>query len=116
MLDHMTSSHLLPMARSGDKRGKGSAMNNQNIETRLLSVLEELAAVEHERWSHWQKYVHSKCSRQADGSLLIPLELVVRWERQISLPYDCLNEQEKESDREQVHRYLPVVKKALERY
>lgn len=88
-------------------------MNKEDIEARLSSAFEELAAIEHERWSHWQKYMHSKCSRQVDGSLLIPAELVFRWERLISLSYDRLNEREKESDREQVRRYLPVIKEAL---
>lgn len=76
-------------------------------------LMETLAAVEHERWSHWQHHVHSKCSRNPDGSLTIPAELVARWTDQMSTPYPELSEQEKESDREQVHRYLPVVAAAL---
>jgi hypothetical protein len=24
-------------------------------------LIETLAAVEHERWSHWQRHVHSQC-------------------------------------------------------
>ncbi|MFI6853940.1 hypothetical protein [Streptomyces sp. NPDC050416] len=75
--------------------------------------MEELASVEHERWSHWQRYLHSRCSRQSDGSLTIPAELVLRWESQMDTPYAELSEAEKESDREQVRRYLPVITKIL---
>jgi hypothetical protein len=72
-------------------------------------VMEELAGVEHERWAHWQRYLHSRCARQSDGSLVIPAELVRRWESQMATPYAELSEAEKESDREQVRRYLPLL-------
>ncbi|MFE4693971.1 hypothetical protein ACFRH6_28490 [Streptomyces sp. NPDC056749] len=75
----------------------------------MEEVMEELAGIEHERWAHWQRYLHSRCSRQSDGSLTIPAELVLRWESQMDTPYDELSETEKESDREQVRRYLPVI-------
>jgi hypothetical protein len=54
------------------------------------ALIEELAAIEHERWSHWQRYVHAKAVRRPDGSLVLSAELV---------------------DREQVRRYLPVLKR-----
>ena len=75
------------------------------------ALIEELAAIEHERWSHWQRYVHGKSARQSDGSLVLPAELVERWERQFGMRYEDLPEDEKESDREQVRRYLPVLKR-----
>ncbi|MGH3299844.1 MAG: hypothetical protein ACRDP7_49475 [Trebonia sp.] len=75
--------------------------------------MEKLADAEHERWSHWQRHVHSKCERADDGSLVIPAHLVERWERQISTPYSALSEEEKESDREQVRRYLPIIADAV---
>jgi hypothetical protein len=79
-------------------------------------LLETLAAIEHERWSHWQRYVHSKCTRAADGSLTIPAELVERWATQMRTPYPELSDKEKESDREQVRRYLPVIGGALDEH
>ena len=88
-------------------------MEYQYIERLLGGLVEQLAAVEHERWSHWQRYVHSKCVRQPDGSLLIPAGLVARWEKQIDTKYAELDEQEKESDREQVRKYLPLIASAL---
>ncbi len=76
-------------------------------------VIDRLASIEHDRWSHWQRYVHTHCQRREDGSLIIPPELVARWERQIETPFFDLSEDERESDRQQVREYLPVVIEAL---
>ncbi|WLA39746.1 hypothetical protein QNJ95_44105 [Bradyrhizobium elkanii] len=82
--------------------------------TKLLdNLVESLAAIEHERWSHWQRYMHGKATKQIDGSLLIPPNLVRQWERQLQTRYADLSEKEKESDREQVRKYLPVIAEAL---
>lgn len=75
----------------------------------LADLTERLASIEHERWSHWQRYMHDKCTRHPDGSLVVPPELVAQWERQIATPYAELGEPEKKSDREQVNRYLPLI-------
>lgn len=75
----------------------------------VRDLVERLARIEHERWSHWQRYMHDQAKRMPDGSLFIPTELVDRWERQIRTAYDDLSPEEKESDREQVRRYLPEV-------
>jgi hypothetical protein len=80
-----------------------------------MSTVEQLAAIEHERWAHWQRYVHDQCERQDDGSLVIPAELAARWQAQIETPYAQLSEREKDSDREQVRRYLPAVLDAITR-
>jgi hypothetical protein len=88
-------------------------MEHQDIEDLLGAIIEQLAAVEHERWSHWQRYLHSKCVRQPDGSLLLPADLVARWEKQIDMKYAELGDQERESDREQVRKYLPLIASAL---
>ena len=77
-------------------------------------LLETLASIEHERWSHWQSYLHSKCiPHGTDGALLIPADLVKHWEEQIKTPYPQLTEDEKESDRDQVRKYLPLVIESL---
>ena len=80
----------------------------------MSELIEQLAAIEHERWADWQRYLHSKCSWGPNGGLTIPTELVARWERQIDTPYAGLSEQEKESDREQVWRYLPIIEEELQ--
>jgi hypothetical protein len=79
----------------------------------LRDLAEQLAAIEHERWSHWQLYMHSKGERQTDGSLLLPAELVTRWESQATTAFADLTESEKDSDREQVNRYLPLIANLL---
>lgn len=76
-------------------------------------LLEALAALEHGRWSHWQRYLHSKCIPGDDGSLTIPADLVARWTTQISTPYADLSEPEKESDRDQVRQALALIDGAL---
>lgn len=75
------------------------------------ALMENLAAIEHERWADWQRYLHSKCSKMNlhGGALIIPAELVKQWERQIATPYADLSEKEKDSDREQVRRYWPLI-------
>lgn len=83
--------------------------DSSEIEKVLNGLVEELASIEHERWSHWQRYMHSKCLRLSDGSLLVPAELVSRWESQFKTRYEDLGDEEKDSDRAQVRRYLPLV-------
>lgn len=87
--------------------------NDPQSVLRAAQVMEQLAAIEHERWSHWQRYLHSQCLPADDGSLIIPAELVARWTEQMSTAYADLTEAEKESDREQVRKYLPVLDSAL---
>ncbi len=84
-------------------------MKADRLKEALDEILEVLASIEHERWCHWQSYMHSKCLRQDDGALLIPAHLVERWEKQINTVYSELTNEEKESDREQVRRYLPLI-------
>jgi hypothetical protein len=76
-------------------------------DSRLL--IEKLADIEHKRWAHWQRYMHDHSQRQQDGSLVVPANLVELWERQINTPYDDLADEEKQSDREQVMQYFPLL-------
>lgn len=79
---------------------------------------EKLAAVEHERWADWQKWVHKvgQLDYNADGDevLTIPIDMYHRWERQIKTPYSKLTYNEKISDMQQVDRYWPLVVKFAE--
>lgn len=72
-------------------------------------MIEHLAEIEHERWAHWQSYLHQQGVLNDDGSLTLPAELVSRWTRLINTPYPDLTQEERESDREQVRRYLPAI-------
>lgn len=75
---------------------------------------EQLAAIEHERWADWQRWVHARGGKDPrSGALTIPASIVERWERQIETPYDQLSEDEKDEDRRQVDRYWPLIVKLL---
>lgn len=73
-----------------------------------MNIVEHLADYAHAAWSHWMKYLFSKSIHQPDGSVLIPADLVQRWQRQMNTPYRELSEQEKESDRNQARRILRI--------
>ncbi len=79
----------------------------------LADLIDTLAAVEHQRWAHWQSYLHAQGEACTDGSIRLSEPQVRQWEKQIATPYEELSEREKESDREQVLRYLPLL---LERF
>lgn len=88
-------------------------MNRADAEHKLLKGIDTLAAVEHERWAHWQRYVHSKGTRLADGSLQLPANLVARWEKQIATPFAELTQEERDSDRDQVMLSISVIASLL---
>ena len=71
--------------------------------------IEELASNEHSRWANWQKYVHSICIKNEDGSLTIPKEYVEHWEYEINTEYKDLPEKIKESDRKEVRQILELL-------
>jgi len=76
-------------------------------------LYEKLADIEHQRWVDWQQYCH-KVLRENIATL--GLEAVLeRWERQIATPYAQLSETEKQSDRDQVDRYWPLIQAVLDR-
>lgn len=81
------------------------------IATWMKEFVEKGAEIEHERWAKWQKYLHSKCYKTTSTNydLVIPIKLVEQWERQIATPYSELTEPEKESDRDQVRPYIPLI-------
>jgi len=79
----------------------------------IKEFIENGAALEHNRWASWQKYLHSLCKKNADGSLLIPKDRVARWERQLKTSYSDLSEEEKEFDRIEVRKYLPFLPKQI---
>ncbi len=65
---------------------------------------------EDERWSHWMRYLFQICPKHTDGSTCIPPLLVDRWMRQAHTAYANLSEQEKQSDRDEVAKILPIIK------
>ena len=88
--------------------------------TKIPSVeerVEEFASLEHDRWSRWQSYLHSKLyeiGTEQDVSYnyhlkVLPTENWQRWERQINTKYADLSEEEKQSDRVQVYPYIEAL-------
>ena len=53
-------------------------------------IREGLAALEHEQWAHWTKYMLYNSTD----------ENMIRWLKQVKIPYSELSEKEKDSDRE----------------
>jgi hypothetical protein len=71
------------------------------------TLLEKLAEVEHQQWSHWVQYEHSRnlyISRKQE---------LAKWIRQSETPYDKLSETEKESDREWARKVLAIFHEEL---
>lgn len=77
--------------------------------------VEKGATLEHERWAGWQKYLHSKLVKDINepDHFRLPTFNYAHWERQIATPYEKLSEQEKESDRIEVRKYLPLIRNQL---
>jgi len=78
-----------------------------------IKEIEEFADIQHQIWSHWQKYLHSKLEYTEytkDGKLyacyVLDAGLYERWSKQIDTPYSELTEKEKESDRKIVKNFL----------
>ncbi len=62
-------------------------------------TFERLAALEHDRWSGWMKYMLAN----------LTINNLMRWLKQMETPYSDLSEREKESDRKEVRRMLDVL-------
>jgi hypothetical protein len=80
------------------------------IEEAATEMRERLAALSHEQWSGWMRYLFSKShpSMHGAGTIFIPSALVDRWKRQMETPYAELSEEEKESDRKEAIRMIEV--------
>jgi len=72
-------------------------------------LIERLADKEHESWARWMTYLFGKCERQADGSMLIPAELVAHWQQEVETSYADLPERYQQSDRDEVAHILPII-------
>lgn len=65
----------------------------------MTDIIDKLADIEHQQWSHWTKYMLDNMSE----------ENVTRWKRQIETPYAELTEKEKESDRAWARKVLTTL-------
>lgn len=69
----------------------------------MKNLIEKLAAIEHERWSAWHKWMRD---RQTP-------ENMARWNKQADTPYAELSEEDKEKDRREVMRYWALIEAEL---
>jgi hypothetical protein len=75
----------------------------------MNDLREQLAALAHEQWAGWMKYLFEKSIEGGDGCVEIPALSVARWKRQMDTSYVDLPENEKESDRTEADKVLRVI-------
>jgi hypothetical protein len=82
----------------------------------MKDLREKLAAVQHEIWSHWMKYMFKQGyyhNIMLGGCIqnvwVMPMIERQRWERQMNTLYKDLPEGEKESDRHQADKILKLL-------
>ena len=75
------------------------ALQKQVEGLRSEELLEQLADLEHDRWSRWMKYLFSNWT----------LPNIARWKQQMITPYSGLPEHSKESDRKEARKTLKVI-------
>jgi hypothetical protein len=104
--------HGFAVSRDLFSEGEAAKLQLESVWKAFLqqrALVEQLAEKEHGSWSHWMKYLFSKCTANADGSMTIPVALVDRWQGQAETPYADLSEREKQSDRNRVNLILPII-------
>ena len=82
-------------------------MNNNELR-------EQLAALCHDQWSGWMKYLFSKCQSEyinnnPTGNFIMPEWSANRWQRQVNTPYSELSHEEKESDRKEADKFIKLI-------
>lgn len=88
------------------------------IQNKWELLREKLADIEHQRWSDWMEFVIDSSIISGDDNIGIrtigvETKRFDRWKEQMETDYDDLTEKEKDSDREQVDRYFPLLKEFL---
>ena len=71
---------------------------------------EALAAYAHNAWSRWMRHLFEVCHQCDSGEVIVPADLVSRWQRQIATSYDELSVLEQASDQREADRILSVVR------
>ena len=72
-------------------------------------MLEELAKVQHEIWSHWMTYLFKVSILNKDGSVTIPADKVEQWKKLTKTDYSDLTDEEKKSDLDQARKVVTAV-------
>lgn len=72
-------------------------------------TLDQLAAVQHDIWSHWMKYLFEVSITNRNGTVTIQADKVERWKRQMNTSYWELPYKEQASDIEQAIKVMEVL-------
>jgi len=77
-------------------------------------ILEKFATYSHDAWGGWMKYLFSQCQEKLNnGSVIIPIDLMERWKRQMQCPYHLLPEGEKRSNRVEAGKILEIIEEEI---
>lgn len=78
-------------------------MTSHNMTKKNKRLIDLLANLEHEQWSHWTDYFYKNdTSKNRD-----------RWNKQMKTSYFKLSEKEKESDRKWARKVLMIIRANL---
>lgn len=72
-------------------------------------MLNRIADLQHEIWSHWMRYLFEVSLQNEDGSVTIPTDKVKRWKHQMTTKYVDLSTDEQKSDLEQAQKVIAVI-------
>lgn len=90
-------------------------MTDEERDREKDSLRERLAEYSHRSWANWMAYLFGKSVMHEDGTVVIPANLVTRWNRQSFCEYRWLPESEKGSDRLEADKILDIVSEYLEK-
>jgi hypothetical protein len=111
--DGIKEDALIARLYDGDARGSALAELIKGFleegDQEQDALIEQLAACEHVSWANWMIYLFSKCEFCEDGSYSIPAGLASQWKRQATTAYKDLPEREKQYDRDEVAKILPII-------
>lgn len=79
-----------------------ACLRSKNYNKELLDLL---ANLEHEQWSHWTDYYLKNDT----------LENRRRWKKQVETPYSQLSNRERESDKQWANKVLAIIYENLEK-
>lgn len=88
--------------------GIWSRMNEYNF-VGVAKMLDKIADLQHEIWSHWMQYLFEVSLQNEDGTVTIPADKVKHWKHQMSTKYLDLSDDEQKSDLEQAQKVMDLV-------
>lgn len=83
-------------------------MNEYNL-SEVAKMLDEIASLQHEIWSHWMQYMFEVSLQNDDGTITISVDKVERWKRQMITRYVDLSDDERKSDLEQARKVMDLI-------